>query len=190
MARKAITLLYARSLGAQVNGCHIPKPYAVAEDLSIALPLTLEWLSPLDRLPSCCTPVRLLIPRSGGVPAACVRARTATRRQPAARRVRTRWIRSTCNSCPHSWRPQARAISARSRGCSWAKWRGDGRGNAPAALNVLGAAGRAGRFLFGAARKAWREDFPLRFATIDGLPGVIVDGLCGPVRKTAPTARK
>ena len=50
-------------------------------------------------------------------------------------------------------------------------------------------ADRAARFLVEAARKRpgawWREDFTLRFATINGLPGVIVDAPEGPVQTAA-----
>jgi len=61
----------------------------------------------------------------------------------------------------------------------------DGGGKVAAALNVLDGADRAARFLVGATRKGWREDFTLRFATINGLPGVIVDGAEGPVQTAA-----
>ena len=61
----------------------------------------------------------------------------------------------------------------------------DGGGKVAAALNVLDGADRAGRFLIGAARKGWRDDFTLRLATINGLPGVIVDGPDGPVQTAA-----
>jgi RNA polymerase sigma-70 factor, ECF subfamily len=61
----------------------------------------------------------------------------------------------------------------------------DGGGKVAAALNVLDGADRVARFLVGAARKGWREDFTLRFAIINGLPGVIVDGPDGPVQTSA-----
>jgi RNA polymerase sigma-70 factor (ECF subfamily) len=61
----------------------------------------------------------------------------------------------------------------------------DGGGKAAAALNVLDGADRVARFLVGAARKGWREDFTLRFATINGLPGVIVDAPDGAVQTAA-----
>src|SRR6516162_9501106 len=60
----------------------------------------------------------------------------------------------------------------------------DGGGKVAAALNVLDGADRAARFVVGATRKGWREDFTLRFASINGLPGVIVDGPEGPVQTT------
>jgi RNA polymerase sigma-70 factor (ECF subfamily) len=49
---------------------------------------------------------------------------------------------------------------------------------------------KSGRFfLVSVTRKRagawWREDFTLRFATINGLPGVIVDGPEGPVQTAA-----
>ena len=61
----------------------------------------------------------------------------------------------------------------------------DGGGKAAAALNVLDGADRAARFLIGASRKGWREGFTLRFATINDLPGLIVDGPDGPVQTAA-----
>jgi RNA polymerase sigma-70 factor (ECF subfamily) len=61
----------------------------------------------------------------------------------------------------------------------------DGGGKVPAALNVLDGADRAARFLVGATRKGWREDFALRYAAVNGLPGVILDGPEGPVQTTA-----
>jgi RNA polymerase sigma-70 factor (ECF subfamily) len=61
----------------------------------------------------------------------------------------------------------------------------DGGGKAAAALNVIDGADRASRFLVDVTRKGWREDFSLRFATINGLPGFIVDGSEGPVTTVA-----
>lgn len=61
----------------------------------------------------------------------------------------------------------------------------DGGGKAAAALNVLEGADRAARFLVGATRKGWREDYTWRFATINGLPGAILDAPEGPVQTAA-----
>jgi RNA polymerase sigma-70 factor (ECF subfamily) len=61
----------------------------------------------------------------------------------------------------------------------------DGGGKVAAALNVLEGADRVAAFLVGTTRKGWREDFKLRFATINGLPGVIVDAAEGPVQTAA-----
>ena len=65
----------------------------------------------------------------------------------------------------------------------------DGGGKVRAALNVIDGADRAARFLVDVTRKRpgawWRDDFTLRFATINGLPGVIVDAPEGPVQTAA-----
>ena len=65
----------------------------------------------------------------------------------------------------------------------------DGGGKVPAALDVIEGADRVARFVVGVTRKRpgawWRDDFTLRFAIINGLPGVIVDGREGPVQTAA-----
>jgi RNA polymerase sigma-70 factor, ECF subfamily len=65
----------------------------------------------------------------------------------------------------------------------------DGGGKVRAALNVIDGADRVARFLVDATRKRpgawWRDDFTMRFATINGLPGVIVDAPEGPVQSAA-----
>jgi RNA polymerase sigma-70 factor, ECF subfamily len=65
----------------------------------------------------------------------------------------------------------------------------DGGGKVRAALDVIDGADRAARFLIDATRKRagawWREDFRIRFATINGLPGVIVDAPEGAVQTAA-----
>ena len=61
----------------------------------------------------------------------------------------------------------------------------DGGGKVAAALNLLEGADCAAQFLVGVTRKGWREDFTLRFATINGLPGAFVDGPEGLVQSAA-----
>jgi len=65
----------------------------------------------------------------------------------------------------------------------------DGGGKVRAALNVIDGAERAAAFLVDVTRKRadawWRDDFTLRFATINGMPGLIVDSRDGPVQTTA-----
>lgn len=61
----------------------------------------------------------------------------------------------------------------------------DGGGKVTAALNVIHGADRAARFFIGTARKGWRQGLALRFTTINGLPGVIIDGPDGPVQTAA-----
>jgi RNA polymerase sigma-70 factor (ECF subfamily) len=64
----------------------------------------------------------------------------------------------------------------------------DGGGRVRAALEPIDGADRAARFLVGVTRKHpgqwWRDDFTVRFAIINGLPGVIVDAPEGPVQTT------
>jgi RNA polymerase sigma-70 factor (ECF subfamily) len=65
----------------------------------------------------------------------------------------------------------------------------DGGGKVRAAQEVIDGADRVARFLVNAARphpgQWWRQDFTVRVATINGLPGVIVDGPEGPVQTAA-----
>jgi RNA polymerase sigma-70 factor (ECF subfamily) len=65
----------------------------------------------------------------------------------------------------------------------------DGGGNVRSALEVIDGADRAARFLVDVTRKRpgawWRDDFTVRFATINGLPGVIVDAPEGAVQTAA-----
>ena len=65
----------------------------------------------------------------------------------------------------------------------------DGGGKVRASLEVIEGAERAARFLVDVSRphpgQWWRQDFTVRFATINGLPGVIVDGPEGPVQTAA-----
>jgi RNA polymerase sigma-70 factor (ECF subfamily) len=61
----------------------------------------------------------------------------------------------------------------------------DGGGKVAAARNVIEGADRTARFLVEVARKGWREDFTVHFATINGLPGVIVGEPEGPVQTAA-----
>ncbi len=65
----------------------------------------------------------------------------------------------------------------------------DGGGKVRAALNVIEGADRVAQFLVEATRKRpdawWRDDFRLRFGFVNNLPGVIVDGPDGPVQTTA-----
>src|SRR5262249_51399867 len=62
----------------------------------------------------------------------------------------------------------------------------DGGGKVRAALDVIEGADRAAKFLVDVTRKRpgawWREDFRPRLATINGLPGIIVDAPERPVQ--------
>ena len=61
----------------------------------------------------------------------------------------------------------------------------DGGGKVPAALNVLDGVDRVAPFLAGVVRKGWTDDMSIRFETINDLPGVIVSGPSGLVQTTA-----
>jgi len=65
----------------------------------------------------------------------------------------------------------------------------DGGGKVASALNAIDGADRVAQFVVDATRKRpgawWRDDFTLRFATINGLPGVIVDAPEGAVQTAA-----
>jgi RNA polymerase sigma-70 factor (ECF subfamily) len=47
---------------------------------------------------------------------------------------------------------------------------------------VIEGAERGAAFLVGATRKGWRDDYSLRFDTINGLPGVVIEGPAGVVQ--------
>src|SRR5262249_44011830 len=65
----------------------------------------------------------------------------------------------------------------------------DGGGKVRSGTEVIEGAERAARAMVGATRRRpdtwWRKDFTLRFAIVNGLPGVIVDSAQGPVLTTA-----
>src|SRR4029453_2868786 len=96
-------------------------------------------------------------------------------RVPAARRVRFRLQRSRLGTgaergcLPAACRPRtgARARPPTEGGEGAARVGTDGGGKVAAALNVLEGADHVARFIVGAARKGWREDFTVRFATIN-----------------------
>jgi RNA polymerase sigma-70 factor (ECF subfamily) len=65
----------------------------------------------------------------------------------------------------------------------------DGGGRVRSALDVIEGSDRAARFLVEVTRPRpgqwWRHDFTVRFASINGLPGVIVDAPEGAMQTTA-----
>jgi RNA polymerase sigma-70 factor (ECF subfamily) len=65
----------------------------------------------------------------------------------------------------------------------------DGGGKVRSALEVIEGVDRAARFMVEVTRKRpgawWRDDFTVRFAVINGLPGVVVDAPEGTVQTTA-----
>jgi RNA polymerase sigma-70 factor (ECF subfamily) len=65
----------------------------------------------------------------------------------------------------------------------------DGGGKVRSALEVIEGADRAARFLVNVTRKRpgawWRDDFTVRFAPINGLPGILVEAPEGVMQTTA-----
>jgi RNA polymerase sigma-70 factor (ECF subfamily) len=173
----------------------------LAEDLSIALLLTLDRLSPLERAAFLLhdvfdfsfTEIAAALDRSE---AAC--RQLASRARAHVRTVRPRGATTPASRAGDVETKHAELISAfvaatRSGDldgltqmlASDARVVTDGGGKVAAALNVLEGADRAARFLIGAGREGWREEFTLRISLINGLPGVIVDAPEGPVQTSA-----
>jgi len=65
----------------------------------------------------------------------------------------------------------------------------DGGGKVRSALNPVEGANRVAQFLVDVTRKRpdawWRQDFTMRFATVNGMPGVVVDSPEGPMQTAA-----
>jgi RNA polymerase sigma-70 factor (ECF subfamily) len=176
----------------------------LAEDLSIALLLILDRLSPLERAAFLLhdmfdfsfNEVATALERSE---AACRQLAARARAHVSAGRPRAAAppVRSGDIDVKHAQLMSAFAAAAQSGDlnaltqllASDVRVVTDGGGKVAAALNVLEGADRVARFLVGVSRKAGREgrreDLTLRFATINGLPGVIVDGPDGPVQTAA-----
>jgi RNA polymerase sigma-70 factor (ECF subfamily) len=170
----------------------------LAEDLSIALLLTLDRLSPLERAAFLLHDV-FDFPFSE-VGTALERSEAACRQLAARARVHVRAVRPSGINAPRSAEidaKHAKLVSAFFAAtvsgdlsaltallASDVRVITDGGGKVAAALVVLEGADRAARFLVNVARKGWREDFTLRFLTINGLPGVVVYGPDGSVQTT------
>jgi len=176
----------------------------VAEDLSIALLLTLDRLSPLERASFLLHDVfefsfgevAAALERSE---AACRQLATRARAHVSASRPRgaKAQVRSGEIDAKHAQLIAAFAAATQSGDVDGLKQMlandvrvvTDGGGKVAAALDVVEGADRAGRFLVEVTRKRagawWRDDFTVRFATINGLPGVIVEAPEGPVQTAA-----
>ena len=173
----------------------------LAEDLSIALLLTLDRLSPLERAAFLLHDVFDF--SFSEVAATLERSEPACRQLATRARAHVRALRPRGTAAPtarsdeidetHAQLMSAFVAATRSGDlnvltqllASDVRVETDGGGKVAAALNVIEGVDHAARFLVGATRKGWREDFTLRFATINGLPGVIVDGPEGPVQTAA-----
>jgi RNA polymerase sigma-70 factor (ECF subfamily) len=172
----------------------------LAEDLSIALLLTLDRLSPLERGAFLLHDVFDF--SFGEVATALERSEAACRKLAARARAHVRAGRPRGAATPPAPSHEVDAKHAQLMSAFLAATRlgdlhaltrllasdvrvmTDGGGKVPAAQNVLEGADRAAAFLVNVARKGLR-DFTVRFTTINGLPGVMVDGPHGLVQTAA-----
>jgi len=186
----------------------------LAEDLSIALLLTLDRLSPLERAAFLLHDVFDFPFRE--VASALDRSEAACRKLAGRARTHVRELRPRGAATPPEHSDEidakhARLISAFAAAtqsgdlnaltqllASDVRIVTDGGGKPAAALegarqhgggHEIHGADRALQFLAGATRKRlgtlWREDVRFRFATVNGLPGVIVEAPEGPVQTAA-----
>ena len=173
----------------------------LAEDLSVALLLTLDRLSPLERAAFLLHDVFDF--SFSEVAAALERSEAACRQLAARARAHVRAVRPRGATAPPARSGEIDAKHAQLMSAFVAATRSgdldaltqllasdvrvvtDGGGKVAASLNVLDGADRTAKFLIGVTQKGWREDFTLRLATINGLPGVIVDGPEGLVQTAA-----
>ena len=173
----------------------------LAEDLSIALLLALERLSPLERAAFLLHDV---FDYSFAQVADALDRNEAACRQLAARaRTHVREMRPVGaiphRKAPHAFDPTHAAllsafITASRSGdidglkhllASEAKLVTDGGGKVAAALNVIEGADRVAAFLAGAVRKGWTDDLSVSFDTVNGMPGLLVSGPGGMVQTNA-----
>jgi RNA polymerase sigma-70 factor (ECF subfamily) len=221
-------LTSARARREEYVGAWLPEPVidtsalaadsstVLAEDLSIALLLTLDRLSPLERAAFLLhdvfdfsfTEVGTTLERSE---AAC--RKLASRARAQVRALRPRGVtlappdaasnetappaRSSGLNPKHVQLMSAFATATQSGDlnaltkllASDVRIITDGGGKVPSSTEVVEGADRAAQFLVNAARKRpgswWREDFRVRFTTINDLPGVVVEAPEGAVQTAA-----
>lgn len=173
----------------------------IAEDLSVALLLALDRLSPLERAAFLLHDVfdysfTQVADTLGRNEAACrqlaSRARARVRKERPARTVPARTSGSAIDA-KHAELVSAFLDASKSGDlaaltsllASDVRLIPDSGGKVPAAMNVLAGADRVAAFLAGAVRKGWTADLTARFGTINGLPGLIIDGPDGLVQTNA-----
>ncbi len=173
----------------------------LAEDLSVALLLALDRLSPLERAAFLLHDVfDYSFPQ---VAEALGRTAAACRQLASRARARVREARPRGLTLPrgasgpidpkHAELVSAFISAARSGDiealtsllAADARVVTDGGGKTTAALNVIEGAGRSAAFVAGVVRKGWSDDFTVRYATINGLPGLLVSGPDGLIQTAA-----
>ena len=177
----------------------------LAEDLSIALLLTLDRLSPLERAAFLLHDVFDFSFRE--VATALQRSEAACRQLASRARANVRAARPRGVTPPQASSGGVDAEHARLLSAFTAAVQSgdlqvltqllatdvrvitDGGGKVRAALNAIDGSDRVAQFLVNVTRKHpdawWREDFTIRFALVNGLPGIVVDSPAGPVQTTA-----
>jgi RNA polymerase sigma-70 factor, ECF subfamily len=177
----------------------------LAEDLSVALLLTLDRLSALERAAFLLHDVFDF--SFSEVAAALERSEAACRQLASRARGHVRAARPHGATAPSTSLGQVDAKHAQLMSAFAAATASgdlnaltqmlasdvrivtDGGGKARSALEVIEGADRAARFMVEVTRKRpgawWRDDFTVRFAVINGLPGVVVDAPEGTVQTTA-----
>jgi RNA polymerase sigma-70 factor (ECF subfamily) len=177
----------------------------LAEDLSMALLLTLDRLSPLERAAFLLHDVFDF--SFNEVASTLERSEPACRKLATRARAHVRALRPRGATAPpgrpgeidakHAQLMSAFAAATQSGDlntltqllASDVRIVTDGGGKVRAALEVVEGSDRAARFLVDVTRKRadawWREDFRPRFAIINGLPGIIVEGSEGAVQTAA-----
>jgi RNA polymerase sigma-70 factor, ECF subfamily len=173
----------------------------LAEDLSVALLLALDRLSPLERAAFLLHDVfdysfTQVADALGRNEAACRQlASRARSRVREARPVRSLPARAAASAVDPKHAALVSAFITASRSgdldtltrllASDARLVTDGGGKVPAALNVIEGADRVAAFLAGVVRKGWTDHVTVRVDTINGLPGLIVSGPNGLVQTNA-----
>lgn len=177
----------------------------LAEDLSFALLLTLDRLSPLERAAFLLHDVFDF--SFGEVATALERSEAACRQLATRARTHVREARPRGATAAPSRSGEVDAKHAQLMSAFMAATQmgdvnaltelladdvrifTDGGGKVRAALDVVSGADRAARFLVEVTRKRagqwWRDDFTVRFATINGLPGIIVEAPEGTMQTSA-----
>jgi RNA polymerase sigma-70 factor, ECF subfamily len=173
----------------------------LAEDLSVALLLALDRLSPLERAAFLLHDVfdysfSQVADALGRNEAACrqlaSRARTRVRdAQPTG--VMPPRGRSSSIDPKHAELVSAFMAASRSGDISTlthlltsdARLVSDGGGKVAAALNVIEGGDRVAAFLAGVVSKGWTDEMSAHLDTINGLPGLIVGGPSGLIQTTA-----
>jgi RNA polymerase sigma-70 factor (ECF subfamily) len=173
----------------------------LAEDLSFALLLALDQLSPLERAAFLLHDV--FDYSFADVAAALGRSDAAARQLASRARSRVRAARprgpKPGGRGPGAIDPRHAALLTAFLGAARsgdvdalermlandARIVTDGGGKVPAALNVIEGGKKGAAFLAGAVRKGWTDDMTVHVQVINGLPGILVSRPGGPVQTTA-----